>query len=63
MRVNRKKLVIAMLDKDINAIQLAEASNLSRITISNIKCGKSCSRDTLNKISKALGVEPEEIIE
>lgn len=63
MRIDRKKLVLVMMDKDVNTIQLAEAAGLSRATISGVKCGKSCSLETLKRISKALGVDPEEIIE
>lgn len=63
MRIDRKKLVLAMMDKDINTIQLAELTGLSRVTISGIRCGKSCSCDTLKRVSKALELEPKEIIE
>lgn len=63
MRINRKKLVLAMMDKDVNTIQLAELTGLSRVTISGIRCGKSCSGDTLKRVAKALKVEPEEIME
>ena len=58
MRINRKKLLLAMLDQDMKVGQLVEKSGLSRCTVSAIRSGK-----TVQKISKALGVEPEEIIE
>ena len=57
MRVDRKKLVIAMMDRDMSTIQLAELTGLSRATISGIRCGKSCAKDTLNRINKVLGVD------
>lgn len=63
MRINRKKLIIAMLDNDQTVIQLAKASGLSRVTISNVKCGKSCSNATAEKIAKALNVPVSDIIE
>lgn len=63
MRINRKKLIIAMLDKDQTVIQLAKASGVSRVTISNVKCGKSCSNATAEKIAKALNVPVSDIIE
>lgn len=63
MRINRKKLIIAMLDKDQTVIQLAKASGVSRVTISNVKCGKSCSNATAEKIAKALNVPMSDIIE
>lgn len=63
MRINRKKLIIAMLDSDQTVIQLAKASGVSRVTISNVKCGKSCSNATAEKIAKALNVPVSDIIE
>lgn len=63
MRINRKKLIIAMLDNDQTVIQLAKASGISRVTISNVKCGKSCSNATAEKIAKALNVPVSDIIE
>jgi len=62
VRVDRKKLVIAMMDRDMNTIQLAELTGLSRATISGIRCGKSCAKDTLDRINKALGVDVTEIL-
>lgn len=63
MRINRKKLIIAMLDNDQTVIQLAKASGVSRVTISNVKCGKFCSNATAEKIAKALNVPVSDIIE
>ncbi|MFR3728391.1 helix-turn-helix domain-containing protein [Lacrimispora sp.] len=63
MRIDRKKLVIAMMDRDMNANQLAELTGLSRATISGIRCGKSCAKDTLVRICGALKLEQEEIVE
>ena len=63
MRIDRKKLIIAMLDNDQTVIQLAKTSGVSRVTISNVKCGKSCSNATAEKIAKALNVPMSDIIE
>lgn len=63
MRIDRKKLIIAMLDNDQTVVQLAKASGVSRVTISNVKCGKSCSNATAEKIAKALNVPVSDIIE
>jgi len=63
VRINRKKLLLAMLDQDMKVGQLVEKSGLSRCTVSAIRSGKTCNLETVQKISKALGVEPEEIIE
>ena len=46
-----------MVNKDMKVIDLAAATGLSRITISNIKNGKSCTHETANKIAAALDVD------
>lgn len=63
MRIDRKKLVLTMMDKNQNVLQLAEKSGVSRVTISGVKCGKSCSKTTAEKIAKALNVPVENLIE
>lgn len=63
MRVNRKKLFSTMLDQDMKVGQLVEKSGISRCTVSAIRGGKSCTLRTVQKLAKALGVDPEEIIE
>lgn len=63
MRIDRKKLILAMLDRNQNVLQLAEKSGISRVTISGVKCGKSCSKATAEKIAKALNVPVENLIE
>ena len=54
---------MAMLDRNQTALQLAEKSGVSRVTISGVKCGKSCSKSTAEKIAKALNVPVENLIE
>lgn len=63
MRVNRKKLVCAMLDADINTKQMAERAGVSRATACSIKNGKSCNYETAVKLAGALGVSVTDIIE
>lgn len=63
MRVNRSKLELIMAKKDMNQKKLAEVSGVSRQSLSYTMNGRSCRPELLGKISKALGVEPEEIIE
>lgn len=63
MRIDRKKLVVAMLDRNQTTLQLAERSGVSRVTISGVRCGKSCSKSTAEKIAKALNVPVENLIE
>ncbi len=63
MRVDRKKLVCAMMDADLNTKQLAEKAGVSRATTCSIKNGKSCNYDTAVKLAKALEVDVTELIE
>lgn len=63
VRIDRKKLVCTMLDKDLNVKELAELSGISRSTITSIRNGKSCAKGTVYILAKALGMEPEELIQ
>lgn len=62
MRINTRKLVIAMFDCGLNQKQLAELSNVSRATINGIKNGRSCSDETGHKIAKALNTPIEKLL-
>ena len=63
MRIDRKKLVCAMMDADINTKQLAEKAGVSRATACSIKNGKSCNYDTAVKLAKVLKIDVSELIE
>lgn len=63
MRINRKKLVLAMMDANLNTKQLAEKIKVSRVTVSSVKSGKSCSEDTAIRIAAGLGVPLEKLLE
>ena len=63
MRISRKRLAALMIDRDVNVNALSECSDVSRVTISSIRTGKSCSKETTSKIAKALGVDPAELLE
>ena len=63
MRVDRKKLVCAMMDADLNTKQLAEKAGVSRATACSIKNGKSCNYDTAVKLATVLKVDVTELIE
>jgi len=54
MRLDKIKLHTKMLEKDINTIKLSENTGLSRATISSVRCGKSCTYETAEKLAKAL---------
>ncbi|MDD6611353.1 MAG: helix-turn-helix transcriptional regulator [Clostridiales bacterium] len=63
MRIDRVKLITEMARQDLTVKALAEKSFVSRGTISNIKCGKTCSVLVGNAIAKALGVDVLDITE
>lgn len=55
MRIDRVKFAAALARADLNVKQLAERSGVSRVTISSVKTGKSCSKDTADKLARVLG--------
>lgn len=63
MRIDRKKLVLAMMDKDINSTKLATLAKLSRATVCSIKNGKSCTEETAIKIATALKTDVSNLLE
>lgn len=63
MRIDRKKLVLAMMDVDMNTKQVAERAKVSRATVSAVKNGRSCSEQTAIHIAAALNLPLEQIIE
>ena len=52
-----------MLDANLNQKQLAELIGVSRATINNVSCGRSCSDKTAYGIADALNVKLKQIIE
>lgn len=63
MRINRMKFAKEIVRKDLTQAELAKLSGVSRITISNVKNGKSCSDAVGFKIARALGVDVRELLE
>ena len=55
MRVDRVKLAAEMARADLNVKRLSELSGLSRATVTGVKSGKSCSKDTADKLAAVLG--------
>ena len=55
MRVDRVKLIAEMARAEMSAIKLSEISGVSRITISAIRSGKRCSKETAEKLASVLG--------
>lgn len=63
MRLNRTKVSLLMAKQIISQAAVADEAGISRQTMSAVMNGRNCRPELLGKISKALGVEPEEIIE
>ena len=64
MKINRKNLSLAMIRANIDSSKaLAEVSGISENTISRINNGSQATLGTIKKLSSALGIEPEEILE
>lgn len=57
MRIDRVAFAAALARADLNVKQLAERSGVSRVTITSVKSGKSCSRETAEKLAAVLGRE------
>ena len=55
MRIDRVTFATALARKDITCKRLAELSGVSRATITSVKTGKSCSRETAEKLASVLG--------
>lgn len=63
MRLNKTKVLLIMAKLCIDQKDLAERAGISRQTLSAVINGRSCRPSLLGKISVALDVEPDEIIE
>lgn len=63
MKLNTTKVRLLMAEQLINQKELADKAGVSRQTLSAIMNGRSCRPEIIGKISLALGVKPEEIIE
>lgn len=55
MRISRERLAAAMVRADLNGNQLAEKAGVSRGTLTAVRTGKSCSRETAEKLARVLG--------
>lgn len=63
MRIDRVKLITEMARQNLTQLRLAELSGISRMTISGIQNGRSCSGRTAVKIADALHVSLETLLE
>lgn len=62
MKINRKKLEIAMAGACFNTKELAIAAELPRPTLNNAITGRNVRPATIGKIAKALNVPVENLI-
>ena len=63
MCINRVKLIALMAEQRMTVKFLSEKSGVSRVTITAVRSGKSCSRLVGMAIARALGVDPAELID
>lgn len=55
VRIDRVALVAEMARRDINCNRLVELSGVSRVTVTAVRNGKSCSQETADKLTAVLG--------
>jgi predicted transcriptional regulator len=55
MRINRERFAAALVRLDLNGNKLAERAGVSRGSVTAVKTGKSCSRETEEKLAAVLG--------
>ena len=63
MRIDRVKLIAEMARQEISVKDLAEKSGVSRVTVTSMRSGKSCSDKSVNHVANALGIQVEELME
>lgn len=55
IKIDRVAFAAALARADLTVKQVAELSGVSRVTVSSVKTGKSCSQDTADKLAAVLG--------
>jgi len=55
VRIDRVAFAAALARKDINCKELVDLSGVSRVTVTAVKNGKSCSKETAEKLAAVLG--------
>lgn len=61
-QIDRVSLIAEMARQNISCNKLVELSGVSRVTITAARSGKSCSRNTVEKLAAGLGVPVETLI-
>ena len=62
MKLDSRKIKVLLAEREMNQAELASVIGIAPQALSGILIRKTCTLDTLGKISKALGVSPAEII-
>lgn len=57
VRIDRVVLIAEMARRNINCNRLVELSGVSRVTVTAVRNGKSCSKATADKLVSVLGRE------
>ncbi len=57
VRIDRVALIAEMARQEINCKRLVELSGVSRATVTAVRNGKSCSKETAEKLAAVLGRE------
>ena len=55
VRIDRVAMIAEMARQDINCNRLVELSGVSRETVTAVRNGKSCSKETADKLAAVLG--------
>lgn len=55
IRIDRVAIITEMAKRHMNCNQLVELSGVSRVTVTAVRSGKSCSRETAEKLVAVLG--------
>ena len=63
MKLDPAKLAAELTRQRLTQKQLAEKAGISRVTVSSIKCGKTCTDAIGNAIAEALRVDIKELLE
>ncbi len=57
LKLDRVKVISEMARNDISCKELVGKTGLSRVTVTNVRNGKSCTRSTAFAIAAAIGVD------
>lgn len=63
MRIDRIKFVTELAKQDLTLVELSKKCGVNRVTLSNIKNGKSCRDEIAIKIAIGLGVDLNKLLE